>query len=100
MRVSMVRIELNRLLVTGFSFFPFPMIMMVNHHYHWKWKEAEAGYEQAIELNPDHADTHLWYSWLLLALGRRDAAFDELEQTMSIVQETDPDRKSVVKGES
>jgi len=41
---------------------------MVNHHYHWKWKEAEAGYEQAIELNPDHADTHLWYSWLLLAL--------------------------------
>jgi len=43
-------------------------------------------------LNPDHADTHLWYSWLLLALGRRDAAFDEIEQTMSIVQETDPHR--------
>jgi TolB-like protein/Tfp pilus assembly protein PilF len=67
-------------------------LALVNHHYHWKWKEAEAGYEQAIELNPDHADTHLWYSWLLLALGRRDAAFDEIEQTMSIVQETDPHR--------
>ena len=51
-------------------------------------------YEQAIELNPDHADTHLWYSWLLLALGRRDAAFDEIEQTMSIVQETDKSRGS------
>ncbi|MGC2695306.1 MAG: hypothetical protein WA738_05890 [Candidatus Angelobacter sp.] len=67
-------------------------LALVNHHYHWKWKEAEAGYEQAIELNPDHADTHLWYSWLLLALGKRDAAFDEIEQTMSIVQETDPHR--------
>jgi TolB-like protein len=67
-------------------------LALVNHHYHWKWKEAAAGYEQAIELNPDHADTHLWYSWMLLALGRRDAAFDEIEQTMSIVQETDPHR--------
>ena len=67
-------------------------LALVNHHYHWKWKEAEAGYERAIELNPDHADTHLWYSWMLLALGRRDAAFDEIEQTMSIVQETDPHR--------
>jgi TolB-like protein len=67
-------------------------LALVDHHYHWKWKEAQAGYEQAIELNPDHADTHLWYSWLLLALGKRDAAFDEIEQTMSIVQETDPHR--------
>src|ERR1041385_1917875 len=67
-------------------------LALVNHHYHWKWKEARAGYELAIELNPDHADTHLWYSWLLLALGRREAGFDEIEQTMSIVQETDPHR--------
>jgi TolB-like protein len=67
-------------------------LALVNHHYHWKWEEAAAGYELAIELNPGHADTHLWYSWLLLALGRRDAAFDEIEQTMSIVQETDPHR--------
>lgn len=67
-------------------------LALVNHHYHWKWKEAEAGYLQAIELNPDHGDTHLWYSWMLLALGRSDAAFDEIEQTMSIVQETDPHR--------
>src|SRR5882724_1984665 len=29
-------------------------LALVSHHYHWKWKEAEAGYEQAIELNPDH----------------------------------------------
>jgi len=69
---------------------------LVNHHYHWKWKAAEQSYERAIELNPDHADTHLWYSWLLLALGRQDEAFDEIEQTMSIVQETDPHRMVAV----
>jgi TolB-like protein len=67
-------------------------LALVNHHYHWDWKAAEAEYQRAIELNPDHGDTHLWYSWLLLALGRRDDAFDEIEQTMSIVQETDPRR--------
>ncbi|HEY7403095.1 MAG TPA: FlgO family outer membrane protein [Candidatus Angelobacter sp.] len=67
-------------------------LALVNHHYHWKWKEAEAEYEQAIELNPDHADTHLWYSWLLLALGRNNDAFDEIEQSLSIVQETNPHR--------
>jgi TolB-like protein len=67
-------------------------LALVNHHYHWNWKEAEAEYQRAIELNPDHGDTHLWYSWLLLALGRRHDAFDEIEQTMSIVQETDPHR--------
>jgi TolB-like protein/Tfp pilus assembly protein PilF len=67
-------------------------LALVNHHYYWKWKEAEAEYLQAIELNPDHADTHLWYSWLLLALGRNNDAFDEIEQGMSIVQETNPHR--------
>ncbi|HKD82958.1 MAG TPA: tetratricopeptide repeat protein [Candidatus Angelobacter sp.] len=71
-------------------------LALVNHHYHWKWQEAEAGYEQAIELNPDHADTHLWYSWLLLALGRNNDAFDEIEQSLSIVQETNPHRMVAV----
>jgi TolB-like protein len=44
------------------------------------------------EAMPKAEKAHLWYSWMLLALGRRDAAFDEIEQTMSIVQETDPHR--------
>ncbi len=71
-------------------------LALVNHHYHWKWKDAEAEYQRAIELNPDQGDTHLWYSWLLLAMGRRHDAFDEIEQTMSIVQETDPHRMVTV----
>ena len=65
---------------------------LVRHHYHWDWKGAEQSYRRAIELNPNYAAAHLWFSWLLLATGRFDEAFAELEQTVDIVQQTDPDR--------
>lgn len=71
-------------------------LALVHHHYHWNWKEAEASYRRAIELNPSYAAAHLWYSWLLLALGRNEEALAEIERTMSIVQETDPHRLVVV----
>lgn len=67
-------------------------LALVNHHYHWKWSEAEKGYLLAIELNPDYADAHLWHSWLLMALGKQQEAMKEIEQTMRIVEETDPHR--------
>lgn len=67
-------------------------LALVNHHYHWRWAEAEENYRRAIELNPDNSSAHLWYSWLLLALNRREDAFAEIEQTARIVQETDPGR--------
>ncbi len=65
---------------------------LVRHHYHWDWKGAEQSYRRAIELNPNYAAAHLWFSWLLLAAGRFDEAFRELEETLDIVQQTDPDR--------
>ena len=67
-------------------------LALVDHHYHWKWDTAEAGYRRAIELNPGYAAAHLWYSWLLLALGRRVEAMKEIDETMLLVQETDPHR--------
>ena len=67
-------------------------LALVRHHYHWMWKDAESSYRRAIALNPNHAPSHLWYSWLLLALGRHQDAFDEIERTLRIVQETDPHR--------
>lgn len=67
-------------------------LALVLHHYHWDWKEAEANYRKAIELNPDQAQTHLWYSWLLLARARQEDALKELERTLAIVQQTDPHR--------
>jgi TolB-like protein len=67
-------------------------LALVNHHYHWNWSEAESGYRRAIDLNPGVAASHLWYSWMLLALGKQAEAFQEIERTMAIVQETDPHR--------
>lgn len=67
-------------------------LALVDHHYHWKWDTAEAGYKRAIELNPGYAAAHLWYSWLLLALGRRVEAMKEIDETMLLVRETDPHR--------
>lgn len=67
-------------------------LALIHHHYHWNWNEAEEEYRRAIELNPNYAAAHLWYSWLLLALNRRDDALQEIEKTMGIVQETDPHR--------
>lgn len=71
-------------------------LALVLHHYHWDWKAAESSYRRAIELNPNYAPAHLWYSWLLLALGRQADAADEIEQTLEIVQQTDPHRMVAV----
>jgi DNA-binding winged helix-turn-helix (wHTH) protein/tetratricopeptide (TPR) repeat protein len=39
----------------------------------WDWEvnAAEDSYQMAISLDPGYAPAHQWYSWLLLALGRR-----------------------------
>ncbi|MGH9855492.1 MAG: tetratricopeptide repeat protein, partial [Blastocatellia bacterium] len=39
--------------------------------YDWNWPEAEAEFKRAIELNPNYAPAHYWYSNLLL-INRRD----------------------------
>jgi len=67
-------------------------LALVEHHYHWNWEAAEASYKRAIELSPDYSAAHLWYSWLLLAINRRDDAFREIDATTRIVEETDPRR--------
>jgi len=67
-------------------------LALVRHHYHWDWESAESNYRRAIELNPDDASAHLWYSWMLLALSRHQEALEEIERTMEIVQATDPHR--------
>ena len=71
-------------------------LALVLHHYHWDWAKAESSYQQALECNPDYYVTHLWYSWLLLALGRRKEAFAELKKAQVTAQETDPERMVTV----
>jgi TolB-like protein/Flp pilus assembly protein TadD len=39
-------------------------------HHDWDWTTAEAQYVRALELNPNYAVSHHWYSHYLTAMGR------------------------------
>lgn len=41
-------------------------------HYDWDWIAAEAQYKRALELNPNYAVSHHWYSHYLTAMGRTE----------------------------
>src|SRR5207237_10841914 len=43
----------------------------------WDWDGSEQAFRRAIELDPGNATAHVCYSWLLMLLGREDAAFAE-----------------------
>jgi TolB-like protein len=56
------------------------------HGIGWDWLGAEVEYRRAIELNPSNALAHLWYSDLLIVLGR----VTEAEAEGRRAQELDP----------
>jgi serine/threonine protein kinase/TolB-like protein/tetratricopeptide (TPR) repeat protein len=54
--------------------------------YEWYWSGAEAEFQRAIELNPNYADTHLFYSDFLISMRRSREAMAEIERAL----ESDP----------
>lgn len=52
----------------------------------WDWEGAETGYRRAIQLNPNYATAHQWYSEYLAAMGR----FDEALAAIRRAKEIDP----------
>jgi tetratricopeptide (TPR) repeat protein len=50
----------------------------------WDWAGSEKAFKRAIELSPNYADAHFWYSHNLTALGRHDEALAELKQAFDI----------------
>jgi TolB-like protein/Flp pilus assembly protein TadD len=49
-------------------------------HGNWDWAGAEAEYRRAIELNPNYAHAHQWYSQLLAEIGQSDRGVSEAER--------------------
>jgi serine/threonine-protein kinase len=47
---------------------------VVSLRYDWDWENAEKEFKRAIELKPDYAPAHYWYSSLLIITGRREEA--------------------------
>ena len=48
--------------------------------YDWDWPGAERDFVRAIELNPNYATGHHWYSFLLSQVGRHPEALKEIQQ--------------------
>ena len=61
-------------------------LAFVKARFEWRWSEADREFNRAIELNPNYAPAHMWYSNFLASQGRFDQAIAESKRT----QELDP----------
>jgi serine/threonine-protein kinase len=52
---------------------------MLLNQFEWNWKTAEADYRRALEINPNSAAAHHWYSRHLAQLGRQEEALREID---------------------
>jgi serine/threonine protein kinase/Tfp pilus assembly protein PilF len=52
--------------------------------YEWHWSGAEAEFQRALELNPNYADTHLFYSDFLISMRRSREAMAEIDRALEL----------------
>jgi serine/threonine protein kinase/Tfp pilus assembly protein PilF len=52
--------------------------------YEWNWPESEREFKRAIELNPNSADAHHWYSHYLMAHHRIDESLAESKRALEL----------------
>jgi tetratricopeptide (TPR) repeat protein/tRNA A-37 threonylcarbamoyl transferase component Bud32 len=50
----------------------------------WDWDGAEAAFRRGLTLDATDAMAHIYYSWLLMLLGRQDAAFAEADRGLAL----------------
>ena len=56
----------------------------VTFFYDWDWSAAEKEFKRAIELNPNNADAHHWYSHYLIAHGRFEESLRESKRALEL----------------
>jgi serine/threonine-protein kinase len=52
--------------------------------YDWEWGAAEEEYRRSLQLDPNHAQTHLYYSQLLQILGRLDESIAQMRVALQL----------------
>ena len=62
------------------------IIGLCNTYYYWNWKKAELSFKQGLQLNPNSAYIHIFYSFFLTCTGRHKEAISETKRA----QELDP----------
>lgn len=73
-RYATKALELDRSLAEAHASLGF-----VKLYFDWDWAGAEAEFQRAIALDPNYAASHEWYSIFLLAAGRPEDAFREIQ---------------------
>jgi TolB-like protein/DNA-binding winged helix-turn-helix (wHTH) protein len=61
-------------------------LALVEFYYDWNWNQSEEEFRRAIELNPNYATAHQWYSYYLTAMLR----FPESVEQAEAAQQIDP----------
>jgi adenylate cyclase len=56
----------------------------VTFFYDWDWPAAEREFRRAIELNPNNADAHHWYSHYLMAQGRIEESLTQSKRILEL----------------
>jgi TolB-like protein/Flp pilus assembly protein TadD len=59
-------------------------LALVEFYYDWDWARSEQEFRRAIELNPNYATAHQWYSYYLTAMGRFPQAMEEARKAQQI----------------
>jgi TolB-like protein len=52
--------------------------------YEWDWGGAETQFQRAIQLNPNYADAHFFYSDFLISMRRSEEALAEVERALEL----------------
>ncbi len=56
----------------------------VKFNYDWDWSGAAAGFERAIQLNPSYATAYQRYSLYLMAMGRTQDSFEQINKAREL----------------
>ena len=59
-------------------------LALIVQNYDWDWQTAEKEFRRAIELNPNYATAHHWYSEHLMWRGQFEAALRESERARQL----------------
>jgi len=56
----------------------------IHMNHDWDWEAAEKEYNKALELNPNHALTHMYYSFLMTVRRRNDEAIKKAKRALEL----------------
>jgi len=59
-------------------------LAFISVNYNWDFQLAEKEYKKAIELNPNYATAHHWYSLYLSQMGRSNEAIPEMQKALQL----------------